>query len=160
MLFRFSGDAATLGQRFFSISTNGLMPQTSTIDQSATLLPRFGLSSFRPGQEDVVRNVIEGHDVLCVMPTGGGKSLCYQLPSLALRGTTIVVSPLIALMKDQVDALRQRGIAAALVNSSLSASAQSDVMRKMAAGAYDLVYVAPERLRNRTFLDSVGQAQV
>src|SRR6056297_814518 len=160
MLFRFSGDAATLGQRFFSISTNGLMPQTSTIDQSATLLPRFGLSSFRPGQEDVVRNVIEGHDVLCVMPTGGGKSLCYQLPSLAMKGTTLVVSPLIALMKDQVDALEQRGISAALLNSTLTGSEQADVMRNMSEGRYEMVYVAPERLRNRFFQDAIKGANV
>jgi ATP-dependent DNA helicase RecQ len=125
-----------------------------------TLLDRFGLERFRPGQQEVVESVLGGRDVMCVMPTGGGKSLCYQLPSLAMPGTTIVVSPLIALMKDQVDALRQRGIAAALINSSLSAAEQSEAMRQMAAGAYDLVYVAPERLRNRTFLDSVGQAQV
>src|SRR6056297_2608377 len=160
MLFRFSGDAATLGQRFFSISTNGLMPQTSTIDQSATLLPRFGLSSFRPGQEDVVRNVIEGHDVLCVMPTGGGKSLCYQLPSLVMKGTTLVVSPLIALMKDQVDALEQRGISAALLNSTLTGSEQADVMRNMSEGRYEMVYVAPERLRNRFFQDAIKGANV
>lgn len=125
-----------------------------------TLLARFGLSQFRPGQQDVVQAVLSGQDVMCVMPTGGGKSLCYQLPSLALPGTTIVVSPLIALMKDQVDGLRERGISAALVNSSLTAGQQADVMERMAEGAFDLVYVAPERLRNRSFLDAIGKAQV
>src|SRR6056297_3456271 len=86
-----------------------------------TLLPRFGLSEFRTGQREVVDAVESGDDVMCVMPTGGGKSLCYQLPSLARDGTTIVVSPLIALMKDQVDTLERHGIAARLINSSLSA---------------------------------------
>lgn len=125
-----------------------------------TLLPKFGLQSFRPGQREVIDAIASGRDVLCVMPTGGGKSLCYQLPALARKGTTIVVSPLIALMKDQVDTLHRRGIAATLINSSLSASEQEDAMQKMAAGALDLVYVAPERLRNSRFLDAVSQAGV
>ena len=125
-----------------------------------SLLDKFGLTAFRPGQRDVVDAVAAGEDVLCVMPTGGGKSLCYQLPSLARPGTTIVVSPLIALMKDQVDALRRLGIDARLINSTLTASEQDDVMRQMAAGELKLVYVAPERLRNARFLDSVGRAGV
>ena len=125
-----------------------------------TLLARFGLSSFRPGQRDVVDAVDAGEDVMCVMPTGGGKSLCYQLPSLARDGTTIVVSPLIALMKDQVDALQELGIRAKLINSSLTASEQTDVMQEMAAGQLDLVYVAPERLRNGRFLEAVPSANV
>ena len=125
-----------------------------------TLLPRFGLSEFRTGQREVVDAVESGDDVMCVMPTGGGKSLCYQLPSLARDGTTIVVSPLIALMKDQVDTLERHGIAARLINSSLSAVEQSDVMNSMAAGELDLVYVAPERLRNSRFLESVRRANI
>lgn len=125
-----------------------------------SLLPRFGLQSFRPGQRDVVDAVASGADVMCVMPTGGGKSLCYQLPSLARSGTTIVVSPLIALMKDQVDTLQRLGIAARLINSSLSAGEQDDVMRQMASGGLDLVYVAPERLRNGRFLEAVSHAGV
>lgn len=125
-----------------------------------TLLPRFGLKSFRPGQRDVIDAIASGRDVLCVMPTGGGKSLCYQLPALARKGTTIVVSPLIALMKDQVDTLHRRGISATLINSSLSASEQEEAMQKMAAGEYDLVYVAPERLRNSRFLEAVSHADV
>lgn len=124
------------------------------------LLARFNLTAFRPGQQDVVDAVADGHDVMCVMPTGGGKSLCYQLPSLARAGVTIVVSPLIALMKDQVDSLDQLGISAKLINSSLSASEQSDVMNQMAAGDLDLVYVAPERLRNGRFLEAVQSANV
>ncbi len=130
-----------------------------SIDHSS-LLARFGLDSFRPGQREVVEAVAAGEDVLCVMPTGGGKSLCFQLPSLARDGTTIVVSPLIALMKDQVDTLKRLGIAARLINSSLSAGEQEDVMRQMAAGELDLVYVAPERLRNGRFLEAVSHAGV
>lgn len=125
-----------------------------------SLLQRFGLTGFRPGQRDVVDALAAGADVLCVMPTGGGKSLCYQLPSLARPGTTIVVSPLIALMKDQVDALHRLGISAKLINSTLSPSEQDDVMRQMAAGELELVYVAPERLRNGRFLEAVSRAGV
>ncbi len=125
-----------------------------------TLLARFGLTSFRPGQRSVVDSIASGDDVMCVMPTGGGKSLCYQLPSLAREGTTIVVSPLIALMKDQVDSLTHLGINAKLINSSLAAAEQADVMREMASGLLDLVYVAPERLRNGRFLDAVSTANV
>ena len=124
------------------------------------LLEKFGLSSFRPGQRDVVDSVAEGEDVMCVMPTGGGKSLCYQLPSLAREGTTIVVSPLIALMKDQVDTLHRLGISAKLINSSLSQSEQSDVMNEMADGKLDLVYIAPERLRHGRFLDAISSAKI
>lgn len=134
------------------------MPTTEA--DPAGLLERFGLTSFRPGQRDVVEAVLAGEDVLCVMPTGGGKSLCYQLPSLALTGTTIVVSPLIALMKDQVDTLSERGIAAALINSTLSAAQQQDVMNRMAAGQFDLVYVAPERLRNPRFLEAIAKVSI
>ncbi len=134
-------------------------PNEAPIDPES-LLPRFGLQFFRPGQREVIASLAAGEDVLCVMPTGGGKSLCYQLPALARKGTTIVVSPLIALMKDQVDTLQRRGISATLINSSLSPTEQEEAMQKMAAGALDLVYVAPERLRNTRFLDAVAQAGV
>jgi ATP-dependent DNA helicase RecQ len=126
-----------------------------TAEQLESHLARFGLSSFRPGQRDVIEAVVEGHDCLCIMPTGGGKSLCYQLPSVARDGTTLVISPLIALMKDQVDALLALGLNATYINSSLSASEQWDRVQQMASGAYDLVYVAPERLRNGRFLEAV-----
>jgi ATP-dependent DNA helicase RecQ len=118
-------------------------------------LERFGLTSFRPGQRDVIEAVVAGHDCLCIMPTGGGKSLCYQLPSIAREGTTLVISPLIALMKDQVDALQALGLRATCINSSLGSAEQYERVQNMAAGAYDLVYVAPERLRNPRFLDAV-----
>ena len=125
-----------------------------------TLLATFGLSEFRPGQREVVDAVAAGEDVMCVMPTGGGKSLCYQLPSLSKQGTTIVVSPLIALMKDQVDSLKKLGIRASLINSSLSAAEQTDVLNEMASGNLNLVYVAPERLRNSRFLDAISSVNI
>lgn len=130
------------------------MSAVSQIDLQAAL-NRFGLSSFRKGQQEVISHVIAGHDCLCVMPTGGGKSLCYQLPSLVRPGLTIVVSPLIALMKDQVDTLAKRGIAATLINSTLTTSEQNLRLEHVAGGHYSLVYVAPERLRNSRFLEAI-----
>ncbi|KAA5546050.1 ATP-dependent DNA helicase RecQ [Roseiconus nitratireducens] len=125
-----------------------------------SLLSRFGLSRFRPGQLDVIEAVGRGEDVMCVMPTGGGKSLCYQLPTLARDGTTIVVSPLIALMKDQVDSLQRLGIEAKLINSTQGLREQEDVMEEMRRGSLQLVYVAPERLRNGRFLECLEQSHV
>jgi ATP-dependent DNA helicase RecQ len=129
-------------------------------DRLTASLARFGLSSFRPGQRDVIQAVLDGKDALCIMPTGGGKSLCYQLPAVVREGLTLVVSPLIALMKDQVDALQAQGIAATFVNSSLTPSEQHERIERMAAGEYDLVYIAPERLRSTLFLEKVRQSQV
>jgi ATP-dependent DNA helicase RecQ len=123
-------------------------------------LGRFGLTQFRKGQEEVIRHVIAGHDCLCVMPTGGGKSLCYQLPTIVRPGLTIVVSPLIALMKDQVDTLVKRGISATLINSTLSTQEQNQRLDHVAGGHYSLVYVAPERLRNPKFLESIRSTPV
>lgn len=130
------------------------------VDDPTKYLARFGLADFRPGQREVIDTVLSGRDTLCVMPTGGGKSLCYQLPSLARSGTTIVVSPLIALMKDQIDTLRRRGIHARLLNSSQSARERDEVMRELASGSVPMVYVAPERLRNGRFLEALGSANV
>ncbi len=118
-------------------------------------LQRFGLSSFRPGQREVIETIVAGHDCMCVMPTGGGKSLCYQLPALIRPGLTIVVSPLIALMKDQVDNLGRRGIPAAVINSTQSAAEQQQRLQDVASGKYQLVYVAPERLRNGRFMEAI-----
>ncbi|MEI6527445.1 MAG: RecQ family ATP-dependent DNA helicase, partial [Planctomycetota bacterium] len=131
----------------------------SALDLSAALA-KFGLQSFRRGQKEVIEHIISGKDCLCVMPTGGGKSLCYQLPSLVRPGMTIVVSPLIALMKDQVDGLEKRGISATLINSSLSLQEQSDRLDQVAAGKFAMVYVAPERLRNPRFLDAIRATPV
>ncbi|WP_337174714.1 RecQ family ATP-dependent DNA helicase [Paludisphaera sp.] len=122
-----------------------------TVDIDGALRDRFGLSDFRPGQRDVIEAVLAGRDVLCVMPTGGGKSLCYQLPAVVLPGVALVVSPLIALMKDQVDALTQRGLRATLLNSSIDPAEQARRMAEIESGLYDLVYVAPERFRSGRF---------
>ena len=129
------------------------MTTTAAIDLERTLNERFGLERFRAGQREVIEDVIAGRDVLCVMPTGGGKSLCYQLPSLLLAGPTLVVSPLIALMKDQVDALLARGLRATLLNSTLDPAEQRTRLAEIEAGQFDLVYVAPERFRSHRFVE-------
>ncbi|MEW6202199.1 MAG: RecQ family ATP-dependent DNA helicase [bacterium] len=110
------------------------------------LATHYGFSSFRPGQEEIVQSILSGRDTLALMPTGGGKSLCFQLPALALPGTTVVISPLIALMKDQVDALKVRGIAASFINSSLPADEIDRRIQDVLAGKIKLLYLAPERL--------------
>src|SRR4051795_6735759 len=111
----------------------------------------FGLDDFRTAQREVIEDVLRGKDVLCVMPTGAGKSLCYQLPAAVLGGLTIVVSPLISLMEDQVQQLRDEGIAAAMVNSALDPAEQRDVLRELYNGFKGLLYVAPERFFASTF---------
>ncbi|MEI7911827.1 MAG: ATP-dependent DNA helicase RecQ [Verrucomicrobiota bacterium] len=116
-----------------------------------TLHERFGFDSFRDGQEPVIRALLAGRSALAVFPTGGGKSLCYQLPALLLDGLTLVISPLIALMKDQVDALTAKGIAAARVDSSLPADEVARVYERLSGGGLKLLYVAPERLANEGF---------
>jgi ATP-dependent DNA helicase RecQ len=120
----------------------------------------FGYASFRGQQQDIVHAVAEGGDALVLMPTGGGKSLCYQIPALLRAGTAIVVSPLIALMQDQVDALREAGVAAAYLNSSLEAADQREVERRLLAGGLKLLYVAPERLLTPRFLGLLEQIDV
>lgn len=122
-------------------------------DPRAVLRDVFGFDSFRGQQGDIVAHVVGGNDCLVLMPTGGGKSLCYQLPALCRDGVAVVVSPLIALMQDQVSALRQYGVRAAALNSSLSFAEAGQVERAMRAGELDLVYVAPERLLTDAFLD-------
>ena len=120
-----------------------------------SLLPRFGLTAFRPGQKEVISTVLAGRDCLCVMPTGGGKSLCYQLPALVQDGLTLVVSPLIALMKDQVDQLTAHGIPVTFINSTLPVAEQYERLDRVAAGEFRLVYVVPERFRSSRFLEAV-----
>lgn len=115
----------------------------------------FGFRRFLEAQENVIESVLSGRDTLVVMPTGGGKSLCYQFPALMLEGVTLVISPLIALMKDQVDALQQKGIAATLINSTLTPAEQRERIRSLEAGQYKLVYIAPERFRHRAFVDAL-----
>ena len=126
------------------------------MELSEALKQHFGYDAFRKGQEAVVRSVLSGRPTIAILPTGGGKSLCYQLPALLLDGTTVVVSPLVALMKDQVDALRARGIAATFVNSSLGESERQERQAALRRGEYRLVYVAPERFRSPSFLSAVA----
>jgi ATP-dependent DNA helicase RecQ len=118
----------------------------------AALKEHFGFSAFLDGQEEVISEIVSGRDGLVVMPTGGGKSLCFQIPALCFPGVTLVISPLIALMKDQVDALQARGIAATLINSTLSWPEQKERLDGMRSGEFKLVYVAPERFRAESFL--------
>ena len=123
-------------------------------------LSRFGLTSFRAGQGEVIDAVFSGRDTLCIMPTGGGKSLCYQLPTIAREGVTIVVSPLIALMKDQVDSLQEQGFAATCINSSLQPADQFARIDAMVNGQYKMVYVAPERLKSVAFVQAIAETNV
>ena len=126
---------------------NSAHTNTSTQVPLLSLLKQhFGFTSFRPLQEEIIRDALAGRDVVALLPTGGGKSLCFQLPALARPGLTVVVSPLIALMKDQVDALQANGIAATFLNSSLSAQESQARLRGMYRGDYRLLYMAPERL--------------
>src|SRR5438552_14158131 len=119
------------------------------MDAHELLRTSFGFPAFRPGQAEALAHVLAGRDTLVVMPTGSGKSLIYQLAALLLPGTTLVISPLVALMKDQVDSLARRGIAAAFVNSTLTTAEQQQRLRALAAGQYKILLVAPERLRSQ-----------
>ncbi len=121
------------------------------VDVRRKVHEHFGFRRFRPGQEQAVRAALEGRDTIVIMPTGSGKSLCFQLPALAMHGTTIVVSPLIALMKDQTDALNGRGIAALSVNSTLNAQEERAALDAIAAGCVEFVYTTPERLADPAF---------
>lgn len=124
------------------------------------LKQNFGYTDFRPGQAEAIQCVLSGENALVVMPTGAGKSLCYQLPALMLDGVTLVISPLIALMKDQVDSLAKHGIAAAFINSSISPAEQRISLESLRANKYQLVYVAPERFRNADFMKALTYVDV
>ncbi len=120
----------------------------------------YGFSSFRTGQEQIIQAVFDGNDILAILPTGAGKSICYQIPALVLQGTVIVISPLISLMKDQVDALRRLGVSCAYLNSSLLASEYREVISNALSGEYDLLYIAPERLDTPVFQQMLGQIPI
>jgi len=120
----------------------------------------FGYNSFRGPQKEIIQHVVNGGDALVLMPTGGGKSLCYQIPAICREGIGIVVSPLIALMRDQVEMLRQLGVRAAMLNSSLGQGEASDIMRSARAGLLDLLYIAPERLLLDGTLDFITQCKI
>lgn len=120
----------------------------------------FGYSSFRMGQKQVIEGVLSGQNMLCIMPTGGGKSICYQIPALILEGTTLVISPLISLMKDQVDLLLQIGISATYMNSALSYTETVERMRGIQAGKFKLLYIAPERLEDPNFVEMLQKLTI
>ena len=121
------------------------------MELSTVLRQRFGFQEFRPAQKQVIDNVMAGGSALAVMPTGSGKSLCYQLPALVLPGLTLVVSPLIALMKDQVDQLNHLGLPATVINSTVSREQQRSRIEQAMAGKIKLLYIAPERFQNDEF---------
>lgn len=125
-----------------------------------TLRKVFGFHEFRPNQERVVRAILDKRDVLAIMPTGGGKSLCYQLPAVMMEGTCMVISPLIALMKDQVDGARANGIRAAFLNSSQNPDERDEVLQRLLSGKLDLLYLAPERFILSHFREILGQVQL
>ena len=122
------------------------------------LKDHFGYDAFRPGQQGVVEAVLSGRDALAVMPTGAGKSVCYQVPGIVLDGLTLVVSPLVSLMGDQVRALLDAGVRGAYLNSTLTPGQQATVLRRALAGAYQIMYVAPERLSDPRFLAFAREA--
>ncbi|MBT8037357.1 MAG: ATP-dependent DNA helicase [Verrucomicrobiae bacterium] len=132
----------------------------SARDPLEALKEHFGFDGFLDGQEEVIDQILSGQDGLVVMPTGGGKSLCYQLPAMCLEGVTLVVSPLIALMKDQVDALQARGVSATMINSTLGWPEQRDRIERMKAGEFKLVYIAPERFRAESFMAALADVNV
>ena len=120
----------------------------------------FGYEKFRPLQKEIIERVLMGEDCVVLMPTGGGKSLCFQLPALMFDGITIVISPLISLMKDQVDALRANGIAADFINSALSHTEIADVMDRTKTGKLKILYLAPERLSMSGFEDFLHTLEI
>ena len=120
----------------------------------------YGYEKFRPGQEDIISRIISGQDICAVMPTGAGKSLCYQIPALALPGITLVISPLISLMQDQVRILKAAGISAAYINSSLTPAQIGLALQRAAAGAYKIIYVAPERLESGSFISFARKSDI
>src|SRR4051812_12227738 len=128
----------------------------ATLDAARGMLrERFGFGDFRPGQAEVVERLLAGRSVLTIFPTGAGKSICYQLPALLLEGVTLVVSPLIALMKDQIDFLKGRGVAAERLDSSLGLDEYRRVMSALTGGQLKLLYIAPERLGSERFLQTL-----
>ena len=124
------------------------------------LKKHYGYKSFRKGQEDIITSILQGEDVLAIMPTGGGKSLCYQIPALCLDGITIVISPLISLMKDQVDSLVTMGINACYINSSLSSEDYNNILQDIINDEYKIIYVAPERLASDEFLNIIKLKEI
>jgi len=136
------------------------MNSPATSNMHELLEQHFGYRDFKTGQEDVIGRLLEGKSTLAVFPTGGGKSLCYQLPALVLDGLTVVVSPLIALMKDQIDQLLAKGIAAVRLDSSLSFDEYRVAVNQIRSGEAKLLYVAPERFFNERFRSSLDGVKI
>ena len=144
-------------------TTTALRQPAAGISQDAllaTLRERFGFADFRPGQEAIIRAILEGRDTLAIMPTGAGKSLLFQLPAVLLDGLTVVVSPLIALMKDQTDKLEELGVDALTINSGLTTAEQRSAENALGAGKGDILYVTPERFRDREFFEMLLDRRV
>lgn len=120
----------------------------------------FGFDSFRSGQEEIIENILAKKDVLGVLPTGGGKSICYQLPTLMMEGTALVISPLISLMKDQVDSLCQDGIRASFINSSQSFDQYINSLKELENGQIKILYISPERLENEFFREFIKKIKI
>lgn len=134
-----------------------------SISIQTILKETFGLDSFREGQEEIIQSILSGHDCMVFMPTGGGKSLTYQIPGIALNGITIVISPLISLMKDQIDKLRERGISSVCINSTISLQEQRDILEEIRyPGEFPIkfIYIAPERLHNEEFLNVISKVKI
>lgn len=136
------------------------MPEHDAQILKETLQDTFGIEYLRPGQEEVIQNILQRHDTLAVMPTGAGKSLCYQLPALKMKGTTIIVSPLISLMKDQVDKLEEAGVAAEEMNSTLSRREESEALDNIEQQSSEFVFATPERLTDPEFLQTIRQTPI
>ena len=130
------------------------------MDKYEILKKYFGYDTFREGQELLIDSILSGRDVLGIMPTGAGKSLCYQVPALLMDGITLVISPLISLMKDQVGSLNQAGVHAAFLNSSLTVNQYYKALDLARQGRYPIIYVAPERLVTEEFLDFALHAKI
>lgn len=143
-----------------AIAADPIATDLSAIDPAIALHSVFGFREFRPGQRAIVDHLVAGGDAFVLMPTGGGKSLCYQLPALLRPGVAVVVSPLISLMKDQVDALQAQGVAAAALNSSLGPGEAREVLARLRGGELDLLYVAPERVMADSFLDILDGLEI
>ena len=130
------------------------------MNASEILKTYFGYDSFRDGQEEIIQSILDGKDALAIMPTGAGKSLCYQVPALLLSGITLVISPLISLMQDQVKALNEAGIHAAFINSSLTETQIAKALGLAMNGTYKIIYVAPERLESAGFIQFARNAEI
>jgi ATP-dependent DNA helicase RecQ len=143
------------------IKSHQMVKQTTTLqDAHEALRTYYGYDTFRPLQEQVIQSIYDGQDVVLLMPTGGGKSVCFQVPAMTMPGTAIVVSPLISLMKDQVESLKAIGVNAAYLNSSLSGSEQREIEEGLYDGSYDLLYVSPEKLLSKEFFLSLPRLKI